>query len=56
MLSKQGGAIELLKKYGAEKLLTKTMDKEGTELSGGEWQRIALSRANMGQKPLMIFD
>ena len=54
--SKQGGAIELLKKYGAEKLLTKTMDKEGTELSGGEWQRIALSRANMGQKPLMIFD
>ena len=54
--SEQGGAIGLLKKYGIEKLLTKAMDKDGTELSGGEWQRIALSRANMGQKPLMIFD
>ncbi len=54
--SEQGGAIELLKKYGIDKLLTKAMDNEGTELSGGEWQRIALSRANMGQKPLMIFD
>lgn len=54
--SEQGGSIGLLKKYGIEKLLTKAMDKEGTELSGGEWQRIALSRANMGQKPLMIFD
>lgn len=54
--SKQGGSIELLRKYGIDKLLTKVMDNEGTELSGGEWQRIALSRANMGQKPLMIFD
>lgn len=54
--SDQGGAIGILKKYGVDKLLTKTMDDGGTELSGGEWQRIALSRANMGQKPLMVFD
>lgn len=54
--SRQGGAEELLKSLGFDRLLTKTLEKDGVELSGGEWQRIALSRANMNEKPLMIFD
>jgi ATP-binding cassette subfamily B protein len=29
---------------------------EGTELSGGEWQRIALARAFLRQAPIMILD
>ena len=29
---------------------------EGTELSGGEWQRIALARAFMRQAPIMLLD
>ena len=51
-----GGAYELLNKMQLESLLTKSMDDNGNELSGGEWQRIALSRANMNNKPIMIFD
>lgn len=37
-------------------MLSKIMEENGVELSGGEWQRVALSRANMGQKPLLVFD
>ena len=56
MLFRSGGAYELLNKMQLESLLTKSMDDNGNELSGGEWQRIALSRANMNNKPIMIFD
>lgn len=52
----KGDSLDIINKYGMNTLLTKTMDDTGTELSGGEWQRLALSRANMGNKPIMIFD
>ena len=56
LASEQGGADELLAKCGIDGLLSKIMEENGFELSGGEWQRVALSRANMGQKPLLVFD
>lgn len=56
LASKQGGAEGILERCGMDGLLSKTMEDSGFELSGGEWQRVALSRANMGQKPLLIFD
>lgn len=30
--------------------------KDGTDLSGGQWQRIAISRAFMGNKPVLLLD
>lgn len=30
--------------------------KEGVDLSGGQWQRIAISRAFMGDKPILLLD
>ena len=56
LASEQGGADEVLAKCGIDGLLSKIMEENGFELSGGEWQRVALSRANMGQKPLLVFD
>jgi len=56
LAAKQGGAEVILDELGIEKVLTKTMIDDGAELSGGQWQRIAISRANMNQKPIMIFD
>lgn len=56
LASKQGGAEDVLAKCGIDGLLSKIMEEDGFELSGGEWQRVALSRANMGQKPLLVFD
>ena len=41
---------------GLETMLSKQLADDGTELSGGEWQRVALSRANMNDKPIMIYD
>lgn len=51
----------------AEKILTKSplgldapmgreFDENGLELSGGEWQRVAVSRAHMSDKPIVILD
>lgn len=44
---------KLPKKYG--QMLGKRF-KDGVELSGGEWQKIALARAYMGNAQLMILD
>lgn len=41
--------------HGYETQLGKIFD-EGTELSGGEWQRIALARAYMRDAPILILD
>jgi len=56
LAAKQGGAERILDELGMEKIMTKTMVDDGAELSGGQWQRIAISRANMNQKQIMIFD
>ena len=48
------GIVERLP-HGYDNLLG-TWFQEGTELSVGEWQRIALARAFLRQAPLIIFD
>lgn len=40
---------------GKETLLSREFDK-GIDLSGGQWQRIAIARAFMGDKPILILD
>lgn len=37
-------------------ILGKEYDKEGQDLSGGQWQRIILSRAYMGEPEILILD
>lgn len=41
--------------HGYETMLGKWFD-EGTQLSGGEWQKIALARAFMRNSPILILD
>ena len=59
--------LEAIRRGGAEKvaanvpmgldtLLGKFQDKSGTELSGGEKQRIAASRTHMSNRDVLIFD
>jgi ABC-type multidrug transport system fused ATPase/permease subunit len=52
-----GGALPVVEKLprGIETPLGKTLD-EGVDLSGGEWQRLALSRAFMRDAQLLILD
>ncbi|MFZ5993224.1 MAG: ABC transporter ATP-binding protein [Deinococcota bacterium] len=52
--ARAGGASELLRRLGAEALLSKAFG--GTELSLGEWQRLALARAFFRQAELLILD
>ncbi len=40
---------------GAQTLLGRDFD-DGVDLSGGQWQRIAIARAFMGDKPILILD
>lgn len=56
LASQQGAATDILERCGIDGIMSKTLDNEGNELSGGEWQRVAISRANMGQKSLMVYD
>ncbi len=55
---KAGGAEGVVKKLpkGLDNWLRKDAIKEGAALSGGEKQRIAVSRAHMCDRPIMIFD
>ena len=41
---------------GLDTILTKEFSKEGTELSGGEQQKIAIARAFAGRSDIMILD
>lgn len=54
---KAGGASRLMERLvdGDDTLLGKQF-KGGTELSGGEWQRLTLARAFYRQAPLVILD
>lgn len=55
---RKGGAEKVLQKLpgGLNTLLGKAVDKRGVELSGGEKQRIAVSRSHMSNKNILIFD
>lgn len=55
---KKGGALSLLKKCreGLEQWLKKDVRKSGILLSGGEQQKIAVSRTHMSDKEILIFD
>ena len=54
----KGGADKLLSKLpkGLEQWLLRTVKKDGAMLSGGEKQRVAVSRAYMSDKEVLIFD
>lgn len=55
---RKGGASKILDKlpHGLDSLLGKNVDKNGVELSGGEKQRVAVSRAHMSDRDVLIFD
>jgi ATP-binding cassette, subfamily B, bacterial len=55
--AQRGGADELVEKLpaGYETPLGKWFD-QGANLSGGEWQKIALSRAFMRRAPILVLD
>ena len=54
----KGGAKGILSKCenGLEQILNKSIIKTGLNLSGGEKQRIAVSRTHMSDKDILIFD
>lgn len=49
---------EFLSKYeaGDKTVLGKEYDDEGIDLSGGEWQRLVIASAYMGEPEVLIFD
>ncbi len=52
------GCDELLSKFNdnIDIQLTKRFDKEGVELSAGQWQKIALARSFFGEKKIYLLD
>lgn len=56
---KQSGVLEELEpklKNWLDSFMTRKFDDVGTELSKGQWQKIALSRAYFKNAPIIIFD
>jgi ABC-type multidrug transport system fused ATPase/permease subunit len=56
---KQSGVLEELEpklQNGLDSFMTRKFDDVGTELSRGQWQKIALSRAYFKNAPIIIFD
>ena len=56
---KQSGVLEELGpklQNGLDTFMTRKFDDEGTALSKGQWQKIALSRAYFKNAPIIIFD
>lgn len=54
----KSGLSHLIQKYskGENTVLGKEYDEEGVELSGGEWQRLIIASAYMGQPEVLILD
>lgn len=55
----QSGVYEELQpklESGLDSYMTRKFDDKGTELSKGQWQKIALSRAYFKNAPIIIFD
>jgi len=55
---KKSGAYEYINKFekGLDSYMTRQFDDKGVEVSKGQWQRIALSRAYFKDEPIIIFD
>jgi ATP-binding cassette subfamily B protein len=55
---KQSGIYEYFDKFenGTDSYMTRQFDDNGTELSKGQWQKIALSRVYFKNAPVIIFD
>ena len=55
--AEEGGALDLIRRlpHGFDTVLGKEFD-EGVDLSGGEWQKVALSRAFMREAQVLILD
>lgn len=58
VLQKFGLYEELQQKleHGLDSYMTRSFDDNGTELSKGQWQKLALARAYFKDSPIIIFD
>lgn len=56
--SQKANIVEITDKLpdGMEQQLGKDLYENGWDLSGGEWQRIALARGYMSEAPMLVFD
>ena len=56
--AEMGGAVDLIEgmPHGYDTMLGRVFYEDAKDLSGGEWQRIALARAFMRDVPLLILD
>lgn len=52
----RGGAEKLMKRVGLERCMGTLYDVNGLRLSGGEYQRIGVCRAFMGDKGVLVLD
>ena len=58
LAAKAAGADEFIDRLsdGYDTPLTRAFEKNGTELSGGQWQKLAIARAFYGMKDVLILD
>lgn len=56
--AEQSGAAQYIDKFpgGYETPLMRIFDADGTELSGGQWQKLAIARAIYGDNDIIILD